>query len=154
MEFETLLGLVQSAATAIGGFDTAPSVHWWPDFERKDLRDESRGLSALIVPVEGKFQRISRNHAKLQGEPLVDVAVTAPLTAANDAEKLSQAATVVGQAEGIAERMLGAVLTDEETGAQAACMAADLVTVIDADLARRGRLLVSIVRLKFTSLRG
>lgn len=153
MEIETLLAAVATQANNVGGWDTAPTVHWWPDFERKELRDPARGLSALIVPAEGQTRRISRSASRWMGETLVDVAVVAPLTATDDAAKQDQAAAVVGQAEGIAERLLGAVLTDEETGNQAACQGAEMPTVIDADLARRGRLLVSILRLKFATVR-
>lgn len=154
MEIETLLEAVRVRAVALGGWTTAPTVHWWADFKRKDLRDESRGLSALIVPAEGTAKQIARNANKVQAEVLVDVAVTAPLTAADETEKASAAADVVGQAEGLAESFLGTVLTETETTNQAVCREAALVAIIDPELAREGRLLVSMVRMKFFTVRG
>ena len=146
MELETLLDAIAETVTDVGGWSTAPAIAYWPDFDRKELIDE--GLTAKIVPVKGQYSRASKKGGNLQGETLVDIAITDALTSTDATEEREQASTVVTQAQGVADAILAALYQID--GSQAACIGPiEIDPFIDPEFARKKRLLVNVTRYAF-----
>lgn len=136
-----LAKLVRDEAIALGGWATAPTAVWFPDFTRAELK--AGGLTAVVIVPEMAQTKLARGDL-LDRAPVVHVAVIAPI----DAGTFDEGEAVVNKAIDIQNALLGKKLLGYGSD-WAICVSSDQKPTIAADFAKELGLWVSYVILQF-----